>query len=585
MKQFFISFFASLLAIVVSFFLVFIIIAGIVAAAVSGTDDDAVVKIKENSIMHIKLNALLPERSPKEPFEGFGNNDKKVIGLSEVLECLEQAEGDNNIKGIFLDLSSIPSGIASLEDIRSAMLDFKKSGKFIVAYSEYFSQKSYYLATVADKIYLNPQGGFDWHGLSSQIMFFKGMLDKLDIEMQVFRHGKFKSAVEPFVLDKMSDANRSQTEKFIGSIWDHMVLGISTQRKISVEELNKHADLLSIRNPEDAKKAKLVDDVKYYDEVLEELASKTNAKNVNKINFVSLGKYSESLSPEKRAKNKIAIIYAVGDIEGGEGDDETIGSDRIAKAVREARLDSAVKAIVLRVNSPGGSALASDVIWREVMLTKKTKPVVVSMGNVAASGGYYISCAADVIVAQPNTITGSIGVFGLIPNMKKLFNDKLGINIDTVNTNKHADYGTAFRAVDKNEAEVIQAEVENVYNTFIGRVAEGRRLAVAQVDSVGQGRVWSGVDAKNIGLVDELGGIEKAITIAAKKAKLLEYRTVELPHQKDFLDELMDELSGKAEAAIMVKNLGPEYELFMRVKKMAQQKGVQARLPFEMLIN
>lgn len=553
------------------------------------------INMKPNSVLHIKFDGEITERSSKNPFDGFDfmNPEAKPMGLNDILSNIEKAKHDSNIRGIYLDISSIPAGIATIEEIRNALLDFKKSDsdssekKFIVAYSEGYAQAAYYLATVADKIYLHPEGAVDFKGLSQQVMFFKKFLEKLEVDMQIFRHGKFKSATEPFFLDKMSAENREQTMTYLGSMWRHMVDGISAQRSLSPQELNRYADEMLITDAESALRYKLVDQVVYKDEMLDILKELSGAKSADKIRFVEMRKYTRAPGKDKPfTKNKIAVIYATGSIESGEGDESTIGSERISKAVREARLDSNVKAIVLRVNSPGGSSLASDVIWREMVLAKKAKPVVVSMGDVAASGGYYIACAADAIIAQPNTITGSIGVFGVFPNAQKLFENKLGLTVDTVKTNKHSDIMSVYRPVAKDEAAVIQKWIEDVYTDFITKVGEGRNMTKEQVDEIGQGRVWSGIDGKRIGLVDEFGGLNTAIALAAKKANLEEYKLLELPKQKEPFEELFkdvfdpeDEIDEK-----LKKDLGMGYENYQRLKNVFRYKGVQMRMPYDIVI-
>jgi protease-4 len=590
MKQFFGAFFGSCLGILVTGVVMIIIVIASITSVFSDAmkmNDHEVYKPKENSVLRIDLNGDIKERGVKNP---FGELDlgpfmpEPSVGLNDIIENLKKAKDDKNIRGIYLEISNPIAGFATLEEVRNALLDFKSSGKFIYAYSEVYSQKAYYLATTANKLYLNPQGGMEIKGLSSQIMFFKKMLDKLDMEVQIFRHGKFKSAIEPFMLDKMSDANRTQVETYLGSLWNHMVEGIAKNRKITSKEINDMANNLSIRSPEDAVKYKLVDALKYEDEVFSDIKKNISLSETDKINFVSLNKYSGAIKETKLSKDKIAVIYAVGEIESGEGDDEKIGSVRIAKAIRDARLDKNVKAIVLRVNSPGGSALASDVIWRETVLAQKAKPFIVSMGDVAASGGYYISCAADRIFAQPNTITGSIGVFGMIPNAQKALSEKLGITIDTVNTNKHSDVGTILRGVSSDEFEYVQQSVEHIYDVFITKVAAGRKTSKNNIDSVGQGRVWSGADAIKINLVDELGGINDAIAYAAKQAKISDYKLQLLPKQKDPLQELLGNTKDEMEARAMKTNLGEQYKYVKQVKNVLQLKGVQARLPYEMII-
>ncbi len=590
MKQFFGAFFGSCLGILVTGVIMIII----VIASISSVFSEAIkmnthegYKPKENSVLRINLDGDINERGMKNP---FGEMDlgpfmpKATVGLNDIIVSLKKAKEDNNIKGIYLEISSPVAGFATLEELRNALLDFKSSGKFIYSYAEGYSQKAYYIASISNKLYLNPQGSMEIKGLSSQMMFFKKMLEKLDVEVQIFRHGKFKSAIEPFMLDKMSDANRTQVETYLGSLWNHMITGIGKSRNITTDEINQMANNLSVRSPEDAVKYKLIDELKYEDEVFSSIKKKISLSESDKIRFVSLEDYSSASTGSKLSKDKIAVIYAVGEIESGDGNDEKIGSARIVKAIKEARLDENVKAIVFRVNSPGGSALASDVIWRETVLAQKTKPFIVSMGDVAASGGYYISCAADRIFAQPNTITGSIGVFGMLPNAQKALSEKLGITIDTVNTNKHSDVGTILRGVNDVEYQYVQQSVEHIYDVFISKVALGRKTSKNKIDSIGQGRVWSGADAININLVDELGGINDAIAYAAKQAKLKDYKVINLPKQRDPLQELLGNTKDDMEARAMKTNLGEQYIYVKQLKNVLQLKGVQARLPYEMII-
>jgi protease-4 len=588
MKQFFAAFFGTITGLIVTFFLIVIILFAVIAGAVGPASKKRPFAMKEKSVLHLTLDKEIPERSSNNPFANFNFSslsENKEPGVNDIVTLIHKAKTDDKISGIFLELTSIHAGMATIEEIRNALLDFKTSKKFIISYGEVYSQGAYYLASTADKVYLNPQGEMIFKGFSAQVMFFKGMLEKLEIQPQIFRHGKFKSAIEPFILDKMSDANREQTRKYITSLWGHLLEGISKSRKISTDSLAIIANNILIQNAEDAVKYKMVDDLKYKDEILDILKTKLSLDEKKKINFITLNQYNRD-EDEKTfgKKDKIAVIYAVGAIGEGDGNDESIGSERISTAIREARKDSSIKAIVLRVNSPGGSALASDVIWREVALAEKAKPVVVSMGDVAASGGYYISCAADVIVAQPNTITGSIGVFGILPNLKNFFNNKLGITVDTVNTNTHSDFGSPFRAVNDVESIVIQKGVEDIYTTFVRRVAEGRKMTPEQIDSLGQGRVWSGADAKAIGLVDELGGLEDAIKIAAKKAKLENYKLDELPKQKDPFQELIKEFSGDVSTSIMKSQLKENYDYFMEFKKLSESKGIMAQMPYEIKV-
>jgi protease-4 len=594
MKNFFTSLLGSFLGAIIAAVIIGLIAIGMIAGAFSD-----LLKSKEktstpvdNSVLLIKLDKKVMERSSKNPFENFSLgslSSEASLGLNDILSDLKKAKDDEKIHGIFLELSSVQAGSATLEEIRNAILDFKKSKKFVVSYGEVYSQGAYYLASAADKIYLNPAGAVEWKGLSAQIMFYKGLLEKLDVSAQVFRHGKFKSAIEPFDLDKMSPANRLQTLTYVSAIWNHLVEGVSAQRHIPVAELNRMADMLTLQTAADAQKNKFADELFYKDEVLAAINKLMDKKENEKINFLTLEAYHKSPknipSKEASVRQKIAVVYAIGQIESGEGDDNTMGSERISKALKEARLDTTVKAIVLRVNSPGGSALASDVIWREVILAKKAKPVIVSMGDVAASGGYYISCAADHIFAQPNTITGSIGVFGLLPNLQNFLNNKLGITIDTVKTNHHADLGTPYRPVTGEERKYILDGIQHVYNEFITKVGQGRKMDTARVDSIGQGRVWSGIDGKAIGLVDDLGGIGDAIAYAAKQAKLENYRLIALPKQKDPFSTLFSDLVTEEQISLLQATMGDHYRQYQELRGLLQSKGIQARMPYDVFFN
>ncbi len=478
--------------------------------------------------------------------------------------------------------------MASLEEIRKALVDFKGSGKWIISYSELYTQGSYYLASASDKVFLNPAGLVEHRGLSTELMFFKKMLEKLDVEMQIIRHGKFKSAVEPYILEKMSDSNREQIELILNTAWSSMTNDVSKSRNVTVEHLNEVADEMKIQDAKSAKEFGLVDDAKYKDEILAELVNRLGAKDIDDINYITLGKYSSSVANKakmNKSKNQIAVVYASGEIVSGESKNEQMGSETISQAIREARLDKNVKAIVLRVNSPGGSALASDVMWREVVLAKQAKPVIVSMGDVAASGGYYISCAADKIIASEKTITGSIGVFGVIPNAEGLFTNKFGITFDRAKTNKHSDIMTIFRPLTGDEKDIIQIGVEKIYDDFIGKVAEGRGMTKEQVDSIGQGRVWTGADALKIGLVDEIGGLEKAIDVAKDMAKLKNFKVVNYPKRKDPFEQLLEGLTQNVETKILTTTLGEDFRYYQKINSIKEQSGIMARMPFEIEVH
>ena len=588
MKQFFKFMFASMLGFFLVFVLLGLILVGIIVSAASLGGKETVT-VPDKTILVMKFDEPVNDRSPSNPFSGFNFMNFKAnrnLGLNDIIHTIKKAADDNKISGILLDVDVLNMGSATTEEVRNALIAFKKSGKFIYSYSEMYTQKAYYLASVSDKIYLNPAGALEFKGLSGQVMFLKGLLSKLEIEPQIIRHGKYKSAVEPLILDKMSEANRVQTLSFITSMWDQMLKGVSESRKISVVQLTAIADSMKVRSPEDAVSLKLVDKLIYKDQLIDELMAKTGKKEMKDLSMMTLGKYSDApgKSASGSSKDKIAVIYALGDIQGGEGDDLTIGSERISKAIRKARLDKNVKAIVLRINSPGGSALASDVIWREIVLAKKAKPVVASMGDVAASGGYYIACGASKIIASPNTITGSIGVFGIVPNMQKFFSSKLGITFDQVKTNTYSDYISGIRPMTAMERKFLTRDIETIYKTFTTHVAQGRGMTVAQIDSIGQGRVWSGTDAKRIGLIDDFGGLDLAVKTAAKLAKLEKYRVTELPEQKDPFTFLMDEFSGSGYSRIIKTALGDNYVYLNYIKEISQMKGVQARLPFEFTI-
>lgn len=584
MRQFFKFMLASMAGFILTMLIMFFFASIFIASLVSIASKSEVV-IDQNSVLYLKFDEVIPERSPAGPFAFSSTNLFKTTntpGLLETLDLIKAASEDDKISGIYLDLSDFPSGLATLEEIRNALIEFKQSGKFVYAYGEVYSQKAYYLATVADKIVVNPEGAIDLKGMTGQVMFLKGLLTKLDINAQIIRHGKYKSAIEPLISDKMSEANKEQTLTYIGSIWNHMASNISEARGLTGEALKTIADSLLIQTAEDAVNYKIADQSAYRDQFNDLVRTQLGLKEDAKIKFVTLAKYKDAKPKKqgKRSKNKIAVIYAVGDITSGEGSDEVIGSERISKAIRKARLDSSIKAIVFRINSPGGSALASDVIWREIVLAREKKPVIASMGDLAASGGYYIACAADTILANPTTLTGSIGVFGVIPDFQKFFNNKLGITFDHVKTNANSDYISVTRPMTSYEEKVLTNSIERIYSTFITHVSEGRSISVAEVDSIGQGRVWSGVDGLRINLVDQTGGIKEAIKIAASMAKLDDYRIVSLPEQKDPFTQLMDDLTGNPTDAKMQKELGPLYPYYKEMMSLSRMQGVQTRLPF-----
>ncbi len=586
MKKFFSYVFASLIGSLIAGIIILIFGLGIIMGIAASSDE--IKTINKHTVLAFDFKNQIVDHKSDNPFESinFTNmSDFKTTSLSTVLNNIKKAKTDDNIDGIFLRLSSINAGIAMVEEIRNALLDFKESGKFIITHSNSYSHKSYYLASVSDKIYLTPEGGLQFVGLSAEIMFYKNLLKKLDIEPIIIRHGKFKSAVEPFMLEKMSKANREQTATYINDIWNHLVSGISKQRNISVDQLNKIANDLLITTSSSCVDLGLVDSLKYYDELLAELKEKTEAESIKDINFTTLSDYDKVPAKDtKISRDKIAVIYAQGEIVDGEGKSDNIGGNSLSRTIRKVRNDDKVKAIVLRVNSPGGSALASEIIWREVKLAKEVKPVIVSMGNYAASGGYYISCPADTIVADPSTLTGSIGVFGLMFNIEKLMKDKLGVNIDKVNTNTHSDIGSMTRAMTTEEQAYIQKSVEDIYTTFITHVAEGRGMTTEAVDSIGQGRVWTGLKAKELGLVDVIAGLDSAIAIAANKVGLDKYRLVSYPKKKEPMEAIL-EAFGDIKAQAIEEEIGNFAIYYRSLKDIAERKGVQARIPMDIYIN
>jgi protease-4 len=586
MKQFFKFVFASIIGIILAFALIVFIGIGLVATL----GQDKTITVEPNSVLHVSFKYPIKERTAKNPLMNLGLlglEENKELGLNDILANIKKAKEDDQIKGIFLDESYMMAGLATTEEIRNALLDFKKSKKFIIAYAEIYTQSAYYLASVADKIYLNPKGIFEFSGFSSEQTFYKGALDKLGIEAQIIKVGTFKSAVEPFTLDKMSEANRLQVTSYLGSMYENFLQGISVSRKMPKDSLFSIANNLLIRQPEDALKYKLVDALKYKDEVLDEMKKRTDTDLEEKLPAISIADYSSTESTSgtySSGKDRIAVIYASGTISGGEGDDNRIGSELISRSIRKVRQDKKVKAVVIRVNSPGGSALASDVIWREVVLTKKVKPVIVSMGDVAASGGYYIACAADSIFAQPNTITGSIGIFAVLPNMQHFFNDKLGLTFDGVKTGKFADLGDVARPLTPEERAILQLQVDQGYQSFISLVADGRKKSAAYIDSIGQGRVWTGTQALKIGLVDRLGNFEDAITSAAKKAKLKDYKVVTYPEQKSIFKNLGMGITAELKSYLLKNELGEAYPYYQQMKSALDMKGLQTRMPYDITI-
>ncbi len=584
------KFLGNVLATIVGLF-VFILVffLGIVfLAAIFGGDTEEVT-VENNSVIELNLEDIQNDYAGhySDPFMNMLEDNKKA-GLIDVIQAIEMAKTDDDIKGISIVNSNSSLGMAQRKALRDALDDFKKSGKFVMAYANSFAQKEYYLNSVAQNIYLNPVGEMDFRGLSAEIMFFKDFQEKSGVKMEVIRHGKYKSAVEPFLENKMSDANREQISSLLHSVWNSITSDISKSRGISVAKLNEIANGLLARTPQMAKAQKLIDHIAYEDEyhnAIKKVLHVDADKEYNKVNIIDYTQKTSASATQKETKDKIAIIYAQGEIKGGEGDVDYIGEGAMRRSLSEARKDKTIKAIVLRIDSPGGDALTSDLIWREIELTKKVKPIVVSMGNYAASGGYYIACNANKILAESNTITGSIGVFGILPNFSPLAT-KIGLHSEQVKTNENSAEYSPFLPLDEKTKAVTQESVEQVYKTFVSHVAQGRKMTFAQVDAIAQGRVWSGSEALKIGLVDQIGGMNSALKTAAKLAKISSYSTQNFPEFDKNFDEILENLTlAKLKESFIEEEIGIEnYSLLHQIKKVQTQKGIQASLPFEITI-
>ena len=586
------KFLGNVLAVIVGLFafsiVAMLIFFGIIGLVASSSEKE--VTLESNSILHLDLNGrTLVERTSEEDLvfgsflDPFGGDNS--AGLVNLKKAIGEAKTNENVKGIYLNAGLIGAGQAGLLELREALLDFKESGKFIVAYDEAYSEGGYFLASIADEIYLNPLGGIDFNGFSSEGIFLKGFFEKVGIKPEVFRVGEFKSAVEPFILDKMSPENRLQTQYFLDDINNHALELIAKSRGIAQDSLIRINHQMLVRKPKDAVTYKLATALKYEDEVHSILKEKLGLKEddqIATINATDLGGMAKSKNIT--SSNRIAVILAEGEIVDGNADG-AISSEKFAKEIRKARKDENIKAIVLRVNSPGGSILASDVIWREMSEAKKVKPVIVSMGEVAASGGYYIAAPADTIVAQPNTITGSIGIFGIFFNVQELVNDKLGVTTDVVSTGELSDFGNMARPLSEVERTIIQSSVEDGYETFISRVAEGRGMHPDSVRKIASGRVWTGSQAKARGLVDVLGGLDTAIGIAAAKIKAGDdYRVVYYPEKKPWFEELMVSFSDQVQVRILQTQLGDQYPLYQKIQRLKNYQGVQVRMPQDLVI-
>lgn len=581
---------AAILGVFIASGIMFLVFLAFVSASASSFGEGEKASVKDNSVLELKLEQPIKDYAPKssDPLEALLDLENERIGLSQIINAIENAKNDDKIKGISINTLLINGGIAQIQEIRDKLLDFKKSGKFVMAYADFYLQKNYYLCSVADSIFVNPVGEVDFKGLSTEILYFKDFEDKYGIKMEVIKHGKYKSAVEPFLTNKMSDANKEQITSFLNSIWNKITNDIAISRNKTPDELNSIADNLLARNPELAIKNNMIDGELFNDEYENKLKSLVAIKPTDKLNKITLEDYISTGKGriKSSASDKIAIVYAQGEIKYGKGDENYVGQEKIIESLKKIRKDNKIKAIVFRVNSPGGSALASDLIWRELELTKKEKPLVVSMGNYAASGGYYISCNADKIIAEPTTITGSIGVFGMIPNVNKLA-DRIGINAEQVGTNKQSIGYSAFEPMSDDFHNVVKESIEDVYNTFVNRVSKGRNMTFVQVDSIAQGRVWTGTEALKNGLIDQLGNLNDAIKVAAELAEVSDYRTTSYPRFKtDFKDAFKPFSFTKLKKEnLLKKELGLEnYTIYKNIKRFTELKGIQARMPFEIEI-
>ncbi|HEV9037224.1 MAG TPA: signal peptide peptidase SppA [Puia sp.] len=584
MRGFFKTFFAALLALAVFTVLAVFILMGVVGGILSPGRPD----VGGKGVLVVDLDQSYKEQVQDNPLSDLGSDDQyDVPGVYDVVRLLKHAAGDSAIKGIYLKCNGDPNGFATNEEIRKALVGFRKSGKFVYAYGEGISQKAYYVASMADRIYCNPKGDLEWKGFSAEMLYLKGALKKLEIDPQIFYAGKFKSATEPLREDHMSDANRIQLTQLLGDFYNRLLRTTAESRGLDTAVLRKCANEHLIVRAADALQYRLVDGLKYDDEVKDELRSKLGVVAHGWINFVPLGKYAKSVDFRKVGKDRIALIYAEGDVVDGKGERDEIGSDTYRWLIRKARFDKDIKAIVIRVNSGGGSSLASENIWREVELAKKDKPVIVSFGDVAASGAYYLSCNADSIFALPGTITGSIGVFTIIPNLKSFFNNKLGITFDGVKTAPEADLLSTTRPLTPSERALVQNMVDTIYSTFKGRVADGRKMGLGYVDSIAQGRVWSGTAGSELGLVDRIGTLQDAVDCAARMAGTSDYHLVEYPEPRSFLDRLLGTYKHSTSMKTAVREeIGEEnYRSWMTLKKLKSMIGVsETKLPFDLTI-
>lgn len=582
MKEFMKFTFASLLGVILAG-IVFTIL-GIISMVGMVVSSDTETVVKENSIFVLNLEGTLSERVQENPFQKLLGEENQAYGLDDILSSIRKAKDNENIKGIYLQPTSLSTSFASLEEIRHALVDFKGSGKFIVAYADQYTQSMYYLASVADKVIVNPQGTISWHGLASQPVFFKDLLNKLGIEMQIFKVGTYKSAVEPYIATEMSEANREQVTAFLTSIWGRLLEDVSASRNIPKETLNNYADqMMDLKQAEEYLTCGLADTLLYKDGVLNYLKELSGREADESLRTLSLNdmKNVKRNTPLDKSGNIIAVYYAFGGIDDGTSPEEGINSEKVITDLRKLREDETIKAVVLRVNSPGGSAYGSEQIWHEVVLLKAKKPVIVSMGDYAASGGYYISCAADTIVADPTTLTGSIGIFGMFPNMQGLLTDKIGLHFDMVKTNRFSDMGDMTRPFNADEREAMQNYINNGYKLFVKRCADGRGMSTEAIEKIAEGRVWTGEAAKELGLVDELGGLDRALEIAAQKVGIEAYSVVNYPAKESFFSTLLDEGKNDYIETKMSESLGEYFHYVKFIQNLKDTDRIQARMPFD----
>ncbi len=570
---------AALVALIIFSVVGFFIILGVFSALSA----EKPVEVEANSVLHLKLDRPIDEVEQQNPLEELFPVAPEILGLVQVKEAIAKAKSDDNIKGIYLDAPILMAGIATVEELRQALIDFKSEGKFVVSYGEFYTEGAYYLASVADKIYLHPEGSLEINGLAANLAFFKGMFDKLEIEPQVFRVGDFKSAVEPFIREDMSEENRTQLRSLLNSVNDQMMSNMAKSRNMSLEQVQEISSKMLVRNPQDAKELAMVDDLLYLDQVKDQLKELVGTGEEDELEMISYSNYRKSYSSYKSSRNKVAVIVASGDIVPGKGDMDNVGSDKFAKEIRKARENDDIKAIVMRINSPGGSFIASDVMWRELKLASEVKPVIASMSDVAASGGYYLAMACDTIMAQPNTITGSIGIFSIIFNAQGFLNNKLGVTTDEVATGEISTLYTMSRPLSEEQKRIIQKDTDEGYETFVTKAAEGRGMSVDDIKAIASGRVWSGLQALDNGLIDQLGGIDDAIALAAEKAGVADdYKVRYYPEKKPFLEQLLSDLEGEAKTKFMKEELSDLYPYLRQYEKVKNLRGLQARLPFEL---